>query len=152
MGGTSAPYIAFPYGGGHIPPSPHSLDGAPQQPVGSNMNYNLFEVGSLGPSSYTTPMGSMLFSLFGTFGNNSFSSAVISTGGNPGFGKKNPVQGSITTQGENTGSSPYKDSGIHGKDQFPHQDSQGKPLPWPMEPWVRLSTYARWIDRGKLFP
>jgi hypothetical protein len=30
MGGTSAPYNAFPYGGGHIPPSSPSLGGAHQ--------------------------------------------------------------------------------------------------------------------------
>jgi hypothetical protein len=102
MGGTSTPYNAIPYGGGHIPPSSPSLGGAPQQPVGPNMNYNLFGAGSLGPSSYTTLVGSMSFSLFGAFGNNAFSSAVISAGGNPGFGQQNPVQGTIPTQGENT--------------------------------------------------
>jgi hypothetical protein len=83
MGGTSAPYNAFPYGGGHIPPSSPSLDGAPQQPVGPNMNYNLFRAGSLGPSSYTTPVGSMSFSLFDAFGNNAFSSAVHLGRGKP---------------------------------------------------------------------
>jgi hypothetical protein len=30
MGGTSSPLIAFPYGGGHIPPSCPSLEGVPQ--------------------------------------------------------------------------------------------------------------------------
>jgi hypothetical protein len=29
---------------------------------------------------------------------------------------------------------------------------QGKPLPWPMEPRARLSTYAHQIGRGKPFP
>jgi hypothetical protein len=102
MGGTSTPYNAFPYGGGHIPPSSPSLGGAPQQSVGPNINYNLFGVGSQGPSSYTTSVGSMSFSLFDAFGNNTFSSAVISAWGKPGFGQQNPVQGTIPTQGENT--------------------------------------------------
>jgi hypothetical protein len=48
MGGTSTPYNAFPYGGGHIPPSSPSLGGAPQQPAWPNMNYNLFGAGSQG--------------------------------------------------------------------------------------------------------
>jgi hypothetical protein len=38
MGGTSSPYNAFPYGGGHIPPSSPSLGGASQQPAWPNMN------------------------------------------------------------------------------------------------------------------
>jgi hypothetical protein len=67
-----------------------------------NANYNLFGAGSLGPSSYTTSVGSMSFSLFDAFGNNAFSSAVVSAGGNPGFGQQNPVQGTIPTQGEST--------------------------------------------------
>jgi hypothetical protein len=97
MGGTSSPYNAFPYNRGHIPPSSPLLDGAPQQPVWPNMNYSLFGVGNQGPSSYTTPVGSMSFSLFGVFGNNTFSSAIISIGGNPSFGPQNPMQGTIPT-------------------------------------------------------
>jgi hypothetical protein len=58
IGGTSSPSNAI-YFWGHIPPSSPSLGGAPQQPVRSNMNYNLFREGNLGPYSYTTPMGSM---------------------------------------------------------------------------------------------
>jgi hypothetical protein len=44
----------------------------------------------------------MSFSLFDMFGNNAFSSVVISTRGNLGFGQQNPVQGTIPTQGEST--------------------------------------------------
>jgi hypothetical protein len=88
---TSVPLNVIPYGGGHIPPLSPSLSGAFQQPIRSNANYILFGEGSLGPSYYTTPVGSILFSLFDTFGNNAFSSAVILAGGNPGFGKHNPV-------------------------------------------------------------
>jgi hypothetical protein len=103
MGGTSTPYNTFPYDEGHIPPSSPSLGDAPQFPVWPNMNYNLFGVGSQGPSSYTTLVGSMPISLFGVFGNNAFSSVVVSAGGNPGFGPQNLVQGTIPTQRENTG-------------------------------------------------
>jgi hypothetical protein len=94
-GGNSIPFNVIPYGGGHIPPLSPSLGGSFQQPIGPNTNYSLFGGGSLGPLSYTTSVGSMSFSLFGAFGNNSFSSAIVSTGGNLIFGQQNPVQGII---------------------------------------------------------
>jgi hypothetical protein len=103
VGGTSAPYNTFSYGRGHIPPSSPSISGAPQQSIGSNITYNLFGEGIQGPSSYTTSVGSFPFSLFDTFGNNAFLSAVISVGGNPSFGQQNLVHGTIPTQGGNTG-------------------------------------------------
>jgi hypothetical protein len=101
-GGTSVPFNAIPYGEGHVPPLSPSLSGTFQQPIGSNVNYILFGVGSIGPSSYTTPMGSMSFTLFDVFGNNDFSSAIISFGGNPSFGQQNPMLGTIPAQGEST--------------------------------------------------
>jgi hypothetical protein len=102
MGGTLSPYNSFPYGGGHITPSFPSLGGASQQLVWLNMNYNLFGVGSQGPSSNTTLVGSMPFSLFNTFGNKTFSSSAVSAGSNPCFGAQNPMQGTIPTQGAHT--------------------------------------------------
>jgi hypothetical protein len=45
MGGTSAPYNDFPYGGGHIPPLSPSLGGAHQHSVGPNVKYSLFGAG-----------------------------------------------------------------------------------------------------------
>jgi hypothetical protein len=45
----------------------------------------------------------MSFSLFGAFGNNAFSSAAFSTGGNPSFGQQNLVQGTIPSQRVTTG-------------------------------------------------
>jgi hypothetical protein len=66
-------------------------------------NYSLFGGGSLGPSSYTMLVGSMLFSLFDAFGNNAFSSAAVSNGGNPSFGQHNLVQGIIPSHGATTG-------------------------------------------------
>jgi hypothetical protein len=103
IGGTSVPFNSIPYGGGHIPYSSPSLGGSFQQPIKSNVNYSLFGEGILGPSSYTMSVGSMSFSLFGVFGNNVFSSIVVSAMGNPGFGKQNPVQATIPTQRESTG-------------------------------------------------
>jgi hypothetical protein len=62
IGGTLASYNAIPYGGGHIPTPSPSLGSAFEPSVRPNMNYNLFGEGSIGPSSYTTLVGSMLFS------------------------------------------------------------------------------------------
>jgi hypothetical protein len=70
--GTTAPFNAIPYGGGHIPPPSPSLGGMFQQSIGPNANYSFFSGGSLGPSSYMMLVGSMSFSLFGAFGNNIF--------------------------------------------------------------------------------
>jgi hypothetical protein len=115
MGGTSSPYNDFPYSGGHIPSSSPLLGGAPQQLVWLNMDYSLFGAGSQGTSSKTMSMGYFSFSLLDAFGNNAFSSVVISVGGNPIFGQQNPVEGIIPAQGE----TPHKDPGIHGRDQSP---------------------------------
>jgi hypothetical protein len=117
--GTSVPFNSIPYGGGHIPPPSPLIGGAFQQPIGPNANYNLFGAGSLGPSSYTTRVGSMSFSLFDVFGNNTFSSTAISTGGNPGFGNKILCRVLFLHRGKVHEFSPHKDFGILGKDQFP---------------------------------
>jgi hypothetical protein len=103
MGGTSAPYDAFPYGGGHIPPSSPLLGSAHQHSAGPNVNYSSFGGGSQGIPSYIMPIGSTPFSLINVFGNNAFSSATISTKGNPDYGQQNLVQGTIPTQGKNSG-------------------------------------------------
>jgi hypothetical protein len=50
-------------------------------------------------------VGSTPFSLFGEFGNNTFSSVDFPTGGKPSYGQPNPMQGTIPTQGENLGTS-----------------------------------------------
>jgi hypothetical protein len=44
----------------------------------------------------------MSFSLFDAFDNNNFSLATVSARGNPGFGQRNPVHGTIPTKGEST--------------------------------------------------
>jgi hypothetical protein len=91
IGGTYAPFIIFPYGGGHIPPSSPSLTGVPQH--SARPNINLFGAGSQALPPYNMSNGLTPFSFFGTFGNNAFSSAVFSTGGNPDYGQPHPVQG-----------------------------------------------------------
>jgi hypothetical protein len=103
MGGTSSSYNSFSYEGGHTPPLSPSLGSAQQHPAGPNVNFSSFGAGSQGLPSYSMSVGSMSFSLFSAFGNNSFSSAVVSAGGNPGFGQQNPMQGIIPPQGENPG-------------------------------------------------
>jgi hypothetical protein len=101
MGGTPIPFNAFPYGGGHIPPSSPSLGGSHQQSVLKPTHNSLFGARSQGPPSHSMMVGSTSFSWNETFGNNTFSSATFSTGGNPIFGQSTPVQGTIPAQGEN---------------------------------------------------
>jgi hypothetical protein len=99
LGGTPVPFNAFPYAGGHIPPSSPSLGGPHQQSVGQPTHNSLFGAGSQGPPSHSMPVGSTPFSWNGTFGNNTFSSATFPTGGNPIFGQSTPAQGTIPAQG-----------------------------------------------------
>jgi hypothetical protein len=99
LGGTLVPFNAFPYVGGHIPPSPPSLGGPHQQSVGQPTHTNLFGAGSQGPPSHSMPVGSTPFSWNGTFGNNTFLSVIFPSRGNPIFGQFTPVQGTILAQG-----------------------------------------------------
>jgi hypothetical protein len=105
IGGTPAPFNAFPYGGGHIPPSSPSLGGSHQQSARQPIYHSLFGAGSQGPPLHSMPVGLTPFSLARMFGNNAFSSAAFLTGGNPSFGQTTPMQGSIPTQGTNIGTS-----------------------------------------------
>jgi hypothetical protein len=105
MRGTSAPFKDFPYGGGHIPPSSPSLSGTHQKSTGPPTYHSLFGVGSQGPPAHNMLVGSTLFSLFGAFGNNAFSSVASPIGGNPSYGQPIPMQGTILAQGANTGTS-----------------------------------------------
>jgi hypothetical protein len=91
MGGTSYPFIAFPCGGGHIPPSPPSLGGMHQQSTWPPAHHSLFGAGSQGPPSHNMSLGSTPFSLFGVFGNNTLSLAACLTGGNPSFEQPIPM-------------------------------------------------------------
>jgi hypothetical protein len=95
MGGTPAPFNAFPYRGGHIPPSSPSLGSMHQQSIGPPAHHSLLGVGSRGPPSHNMLVGSTPFSSFDAFGNNSFSSATFPTRGNPSFRQPIPMQGTI---------------------------------------------------------
>jgi hypothetical protein len=86
MGGTPAPFNAFPYDKGHIPPSSPSLGGSHQPSVGKPTHNSLFGAGSQGPPSHSMSAGSKPFSLNNTFGNNNFLLASFPTRGNPIFG------------------------------------------------------------------
>jgi hypothetical protein len=93
IGGTYAPFIIVPYGGGHIPPSSPSLSSVPQHSVGPNIKF--FGAGSQALPPYNMSVGLTHFSLFDTFGNNSFSSFVVLARGNPGYVQPHPIQGII---------------------------------------------------------
>jgi hypothetical protein len=142
MGSTPTPFNAFPYGGGHILPSPPSLGGSHQQSVGQPTHNSLFGVGSQGPPSHSMPVGLTPFSLNETFGNNTFSSAIFSTGGNPIFGQSTPMKGTIPTQGENLvgpwnsgqGSVPSSGMSIWSNSFHNQWNPEQNTMPIPMRP------------------
>jgi hypothetical protein len=105
LGGTPAPFNAFPYGGGHIPHSSPSLGGTHQQSVRPPAHHSLFGAGIQGPPSHNMSVGSTPFSLFGAFGNNAFLSTAFPTGGNLDFEQSIPMQGTILAQGAHPGTS-----------------------------------------------
>jgi hypothetical protein len=105
MRGTPNPFNAFPYGGGHIPPSSPSFGGVHQQSTEPPTHHSLFGAGSQGPPLHNMLVGLTSFSLFGAFGNNAFSSATFPTRGNPGFGQPIPLHGTIPAQGAHPGTS-----------------------------------------------
>jgi hypothetical protein len=41
---------------------------------------------------------------------------------------------------------------VAGRSSLTRDVDWGKPFPWSMEPWARLSTYARRIEGGQTFP
>jgi hypothetical protein len=131
MGGTSAPYNAFPYGGGHIPPSSPSLGGAHQHSVGPNVNYSSFGAGSQGLPSYSMPVGSTPFSLFDAFGNNAFSSAVHLGRGKPWLWTTKSYAGY------------YSCTGGKLRNSF---------LTRTLESMAGISSLVRDVDRGKPLP
>jgi hypothetical protein len=98
MGGTPAPFNAFPYGGGHIPHSSPSLGGTHQQSTEPPAHHSLFGAGSQGPPLHNMPVGSTPFSFFDAFVSNAFSLATFPTGGDPGFRQPIAMQCTIPTQ------------------------------------------------------
>jgi hypothetical protein len=93
MGGTSAPFNALTYRGGHIPPLSPSLGGTHQQSTRPPTHHSLFGAGSRGPPCHNMPVGSTPFYLFNAFGNNTFSSSSFPIGRNLGYGQPIPAQG-----------------------------------------------------------
>ena len=92
LGGTPIPFNAFPYKGGHIPPSSPSLGGSHQQSTEQPAHTSLFGAESQGTPVHSMPVGLTLFSWNETFGNNTFLSTAFLSGGNPIFGQSTPAQ------------------------------------------------------------
>jgi hypothetical protein len=100
-GGTHAPFNAFPYAGGHLPPSSPSLGGPHQQTAGQPAHTSLLGAGSQGQPAQTLPVGPSPFSWNGAVGNNTLAPSAFPSGGTPIFGQSNPAQGTIPTLGAN---------------------------------------------------
>jgi hypothetical protein len=98
-GGIHVPFNAFPYAGGHIPPSSPSLGGPHQQTAGQPAHTSSLGAGSQGQPAQTQPVGSSPFVWNGTVGNNNFASAAFPSGGTPIFGQSTPAQGTIPALG-----------------------------------------------------
>jgi hypothetical protein len=99
LGGIPVPFNAFPYAGGHIPPSSPSLGGLPQQSTRLPTHTSPFGAGSQGPPAQTQSVGSSLFVWNGTVGNSTFASTAFPSGGTPIFGQSTPSQGTIPVLG-----------------------------------------------------
>jgi hypothetical protein len=130
MGGTSASFNAFPYGGGHIPPSSPSLGGAHQHSAGPNTHHSSFGAGSQGLPSHSMLVGSTPFSLFDVFGNNAFSSAAFPTGAIPVMDNQILCRVLFLHRGQTQEFLLHKDLGILGRDQFPHQGCRSGETPF----------------------
>jgi hypothetical protein len=99
LGGTHAPFNAFPYAGGHIPPSSPSLGGLHQQTAGQPAHTSSLGTGSQGQPVQTFPVGSSPFSWNGAVGNNTLTQSAFQTRGTPIFGQSNLAQGTIPALG-----------------------------------------------------
>jgi hypothetical protein len=100
-GGTHALFNAFPYAGGHLPPSSPSLGGPHQQLVGQPAHTSLLGSGSQGQPAITLPIGPSSFSWNGAGGTNTLTPSAFPSGGTPIFGQSHPAQGTIPTLGAN---------------------------------------------------
>jgi hypothetical protein len=99
LGGIPVPFNAFPYAGGHIPPSSPSLGGPHQQTAGQPAHTSSLGAGSQGQPAQTLPVGSSPFSWNGAVGNNTLTQSAFPSGGTPIFGQSNPAQGTIPALG-----------------------------------------------------
>jgi hypothetical protein len=93
IGGTLVPLNAFPYAGGHIPPSSPLLGGPHQQSARQPAHTSLFGAGSQETPVHSMPVGSTPFVWNMMFGNNNLSSTTFPSGGNPIFGQSTPTPG-----------------------------------------------------------
>jgi hypothetical protein len=100
-GGTHALFNAFPYAGGHLPPSSPSLGGPHQQIAGQPAHTSLLGAGSQGQPALTLPIGPSPFSWNGAGGTNTLAPSAFPSGGTPIFGQSHPAQGTIPTLGAN---------------------------------------------------
>jgi hypothetical protein len=100
-GGNHVLFSAFPYAGGHIPPSSPSLGGPHQQAAGQPTHTSSLATGSQGQPGQTLPAGSSPFFWNGAFGNNTLTPGAFPSGGTPIFGQSHPTQGTIPTLGAN---------------------------------------------------
>jgi hypothetical protein len=100
-GGTHALFNAFPYAGGHLPPSSPSLGGPHQQIAGQPAHTSLLGAGSQGQPALTLPVGPSPFSWNGAGGTNTLAPSAFPSGGTPIFGQSHPAQGTIPTLGAN---------------------------------------------------
>jgi hypothetical protein len=98
-GGTPASFNAFPYAGGHIPPSSPSLGGPHQQTAGQPAHTSSLGAASQGQPAQTLPVGSSPFFWNGAVGNNTLTLSAFPSGGTPIFGQSNPAQGTIPALG-----------------------------------------------------
>jgi hypothetical protein len=100
-GGTHAPFNAFPYAGGHLPPSSPSLGGPHQQTTGQPTHTSSLGAASQGQPAQTLPVGPSPLSWNGAVGNNTLTPSAFPPGGTPIFGQSNPAQGTIPALGAN---------------------------------------------------
>jgi hypothetical protein len=98
-GGTPASFNAFPYAGGHIPPSSPSLGGPHQQTAGQPAHTSSLGAASQGQPAQILPVGPSPFSWNGAVGNNTLTPSAFPPGGTPIFGQSNPAQGTIPALG-----------------------------------------------------
>jgi hypothetical protein len=99
LGGIPVPFNAFPYVGGHIPPSSPSLGGSHQQSTGHPTHTSPFGARSQGTPTQNLSVSSSPFVWNGTFGSNTFASTAFPSGGTPIFGQSMPTQGTIPALG-----------------------------------------------------
>jgi len=121
VGSSFIPYHFVPWGGVHISPSFPSIE------RGSFPNYfpNPFTIwgGSMG-SGFQSPSNSSsstLFTLYGGFRSNNFTSSTVPIEGKPFHGQWNPMQGYFSLQGMQQGGNTFLGQNIPMQGYFPLQ-------------------------------